>query len=210
MNKKTHIIFDFDGTLADSERVLIESLEALKLPQLAHIQRSDIQALKKLGMRQALKQLSIPLYKLPGLVSVAQREMATRTSSIALFPDCEKTLHELKSKQFSLGILTSNSLPVVEAVLQRYDLVSVFDFIHSEKNVFGKDKPLAKILGQKKLSLQEVVYVGDEVRDFEACQKVGVEMIGVGWGYNTAESLYNAGIKHVVNSFDELALTLAV
>ncbi|HEU4679284.1 MAG TPA: HAD hydrolase-like protein, partial [Terrimicrobiaceae bacterium] len=39
------------------------------------------------------------------------------------------------------------------------------------------------------VSAAEILFVGDETRDIEACQKVGVRIVAVTWGYNSRRSL---------------------
>ena len=71
------------------------------------------------------------------------------------------------------------------------------DKIITNNNIFGKDKLLRKMGRQ-------FVYVGDEVRDVEACKKAGVKMIGVTWGFNTKEALKKAGADYLVDNRTEL------
>ena len=53
----------------------------------------------------------------------------------------------------------------------------------------SKAKKIKKVLRKHDIKPSEMLYIGDEVRDIEACHKVGVDVIAVKWGYNTPAAL---------------------
>ena len=61
---------------------------------------------------------------------------------------------------------------------------------------------------EKGFSLSETLYIGDEVRDVKACQKIGLDIISVSWGLNNKEALYEAGSLAIVDSPSLLLETL--
>lgn len=65
----------------------------------------------------------------------------------------------------------------------------VFDFIFSCRKIFGKHRIIKKAIKKNNLSINEIVYIGDEIRDIDACKKIGVNIISVSWGYNNKSSL---------------------
>src|SRR5574344_536728 len=69
-------------------------------------------------------------------------------------------------------------------MISKKNSLDMFKYVYSEKSLFGKEKGIKKLLKERKLKKDEIIYIGDEVRDWEACQKVGVKMIGVSWGFN--------------------------
>ena len=71
-------------------------------------------------------------------------------------------------------------------ILHQYPL---FDFIVSEKTLFGKDKALRKIMKKFALDTRGVVYVGDEPRDIVASRKADISVIGVSWGLAGVDGL---------------------
>jgi phosphoglycolate phosphatase-like HAD superfamily hydrolase len=80
----------------------------------------------------------------------------------------------------------------------------MFSFIHSELNLFGKSGALDKMLKKYKLHKPDVLYVGDEVRDIEACKKVGVDIVSVTWGFNSREVLEKYQPNKLVGTPEEL------
>ena len=54
------------------------------------------------------------------------------------------------------------------------------------------------------MKAHEAVYVGDEVRDIVACRRIGMPIISVTWGFNSADFLASAGPNHLAQSPEEL------
>jgi phosphoglycolate phosphatase len=64
-----------------------------------------------------------------------------------------------------------------------------FDFVHSDGSLFGKGKVIKKVLMKYKFSEENVMYIGDEVRDIEAAREAGIRVVSVAWGFNTKKAL---------------------
>lgn len=80
------------------------------------------------------------------------------------------------------------------------------DFIY-QCSLFSKSKTLARVLKEQNLTLAETLYIGDEVRDIESCQKIGLDILSVTWGLNDKESLQKAGGK-TIDTREELLAKL--
>jgi phosphoglycolate phosphatase len=68
------------------------------------------------------------------------------------------------------------------------NLIDSITKIYCKASLFGKDKLITKFLKKYNLNASEILYVGDETRDIVACQKVGVKIAWVEWGYDTKEA----------------------
>lgn len=190
-NRKT-IIFDFDGTIANTEEVLLSIINRLSSEfGYKKITKKDINKFKNQTALSVFKSWGIPLIKLPLIIRKSRQLLHQEIEMVPLKKDIANTLQKLKNKGHQLGILTSNSKENTEKFLKKHKL-QIFTFIHSEKNIFGKDKALKHLLKHHNLNLDEVVYVGDEVRDIDSCKKAGVKIIAVTWGFNGKEIL----VKH--------------
>lgn len=195
MQKKV-IIFDFDGTIADTLPYIIRIIN-----DHAHefgynpFSSTDTQRLRGMGPKELIKELKVPFYKLPFFVNKIKKLLNKDMPDVKVFDGMSEILHELKKRRYALGILSSNSKENIEKFCENNNLL-VFDFIHSEKNIFGKDKSLNNLIKKNNFKKEEVVYVGDEVRDIDACRKIDLDIISVAWGFNTADLLrkYNSNI----------------
>src|SRR5690606_36319853 len=86
--------------------------------------------------------------------------------------------------------------------LENNDLSDKIDFIYSGKSLFGKDKVMTRLFDQEGISREEVIYVGDEIRDMEASVKAGIKAIAVSWGlcsWENQDTLRPDQVAHTPN-----------
>ncbi|MDP2837766.1 MAG: HAD-IA family hydrolase, partial [Candidatus Moranbacteria bacterium] len=100
-------------------------------------------------------------------------------------------LSTLRSQGYSIGIVSSSKQETTAALLKKFQLSVDFSY---QCTLFNKAKVLKQVLSEKNLSVTDVIYVGDEVRDIEACQKIGLPIIAVTWGLNSKEALQHTGV----------------
>lgn len=202
------IIFDFDGTIADTFSTLIDIVNRNpKKFGINGIDQSEIPRLRGMSVKYLLEEFKIGIFRLPSFVKYLQKEMGKSVGSLDACPGMLELIKALHQKNIRLGILTSNSKSTVEKFLKQHNIDQYFDFVYSEKQLFGKHKALASILKKHKLDRHSVIYVGDEVRDIEASQRVGIHVIAVDWGFNTHEILEKHKPTNLVsNPNDILAL----
>jgi phosphoglycolate phosphatase len=198
------IVFDFDGTIADTLSVVIRIANKFadhygykKIPL------SDLPKLREKKPSAVLKHLGISIFKLPIVVRKIRFEMNKEIVHLNTAVDLKDTLTELKHNGCILGILTTNSRENVTEFLKNNDL-QLFDFIYSGRAVFGKSRLLKKLMKDKTIPHPDPIYVGDEIRDVEAAKKAGIKVIGVTWGYNTKNALMTSHPDHIVEKPEEI------
>lgn len=176
------MIFDFDSTIADSVEVALHVYNQLA-PQYKSDQVSleEIPSLLALGYAKAARAKHIRWHVIPQLLVHARREMRAHMGDIKPYPGITECVEELRADGHTIGILTSNREDSVRDFLAKNKLPT-FDFIISEKSLFGKDRALKKIMRARGLTTADTIYIGDETRDVAACRKIGVPVIGVAWG----------------------------
>lgn len=184
------ILFDFDGTIADTHDAFVEIVNGLSEEfGYKSVNQEDLERLKHLSSREIIKQSRIPLVKIPFILNRVRVELTNRIQSLKPIQGIETYLLQLKEKGYSLGIITSNLKDNVLTFLENNNLDHLFDFIYSGVTLFGKDKTINKILKQHQLKQNEVIYIGDETRDIHASKKSKIKVISVGWGFNSPEAL---------------------
>lgn len=189
-NRKCNLIFDFDGTLADSFHVAIEKLTILANQfNFQKIEPWELKKLKDLTSKELIQHLKIPFYKLPYILRQARAHMKKEMPAISTFIDIPEVLTELRNLECTLGILTSNSLDNVTAWLEQHQMHDLFNFIHTESSLFGKRHLLKKAINSYSMKLSDTFYIGDETRDIEAAKKCKIQSIAVTWGFNSEELL---------------------
>ena len=183
------IIFDFDGTLADTIDILLSITNRLSAEfGFKSATKEELAQLSNLNSWQILQYSGISIFKFPLLIRRLKAELHSEVPHIQLFPGIKEVLLELKKRGFQLGIITSNSRENVLGALEKNGLQDTFTFIYSG-STFGKHKVINKWLRIENIHTEKVVYVGDEIRDIDAAKKTGIKVIAVGWGFNSPQAL---------------------
>tara|TARA_Y100000310_G_scaffold338917_1_gene429942 strand:+ start:5183 stop:5806 length:624 start_codon:yes stop_codon:yes gene_type:complete len=180
------VIFDLDGTLVDSLPLIIELANRFS-EKFGYKKIENIPALRNKGIAEIIKDLGLPIYKLPLLIKKMRRKAKDKLKDVKIFEGIKSVIEKLSNK-YVIGILTTNSKKYVKYMLRR-EKITCISFVFSSSSLFGKDIVLKKILKKKKLKSNEVLYVGDELRDIKACKKAGVKVIAVSWGFNSKSLL---------------------
>ena len=152
-----YVIFDFDGTIADSLPVAIDITNDLSdRLGIKKLDMSRIEEYKRMEPKDFLKQMEVPLWKLPFFAGFYHKAFKERIDSLKIFDNMDVVLKELASK-YKLGIVSSNSEENIKNVLDRYGLFDKFEFIHSQPQIFGKSASLRKILRRRNLTVNDAV-----------------------------------------------------
>jgi len=187
--KKDYLIFDFDGTIADTFEAILKAVRSISKDYgMEKITDEDIKKFKEKGMRQLIKDLKISLVKMATINRRIKAIINKDIASLKSFPGLKEAFLELKKRGYSIGILTSNSKGNVEKFLKSNDL-GFFEFIYSDSSLFGKDKVLKKLLREHNIKSNRVVYFGDEIRDIQAALKLNIKIVAVSWGFNSKKAL---------------------
>lgn len=205
------IIFDFDGTIADTVDALVTIANRLA-GEFGYIQITpeDLARLRNFTSREIIKYSGISLLKIPFLLKKVKGELKAKISELQPIPGISEVLLALHSQGYRLGIITSNSPENVTAFLIKNQLNHLFEFIHSGVTIFGKTTIINNVLKQKKLKTEAVIYVGDETRDIEASKKANIKVIAVTWGFNSPEALAKQDPYILINHPPELLEVIRV
>lgn len=183
------VIFDFDGTIADSMGTVVAiAYELTKLEQLSSLEKVTWLKDNNVSLVKTIKSFNIPKRQWPWLLRRGRLMMAKQIHKVPLFPGMEEVLRELRREKYQLIIISTNSKSNVERFLVDKELQVYFDKIYGGAGLFDKAKIIKRVLKEEGLAPESAIYVGDEVRDIVASQQVNVPCVAVSWGYNN-ESL---------------------
>lgn len=178
------VVFDFDGTLADSLDWLVSVLpETAARFRFSHVGPENHDYLRSLDAAELLQYLKIPAWKLPIVALYLRRRMSRETDKIPLYPGVREMLEDLAYGRPALALLSSNSRDNVVRILGP-DLSLCFDFFHCEVPYLGKTHQFGNLLKKSGFHPSEILYIGDETRDLEAARSHGVHFGAVTWGFN--------------------------
>ncbi|MGR7943950.1 HAD-IA family hydrolase [Paenibacillus sp. M.A.Huq-81] len=192
MAENKHIVFDFDGTLVDSiEAIVLSYNDLADLYRFQKINRDDYPVFIRLPIRERLKVLGVQLHrfllfrKLTKQFKVQYRQ---HLGGIVFYDGMLDVLLELKARGYVLSIISSNAETNIRLFLEQNE-VNLFDHVIESNGLFGKHQTIKQYMRKHRVSSRDMVYLGDEVRDIEACRKMGVKIIAVAWGLDHEDLL---------------------
>lgn len=184
------LIFDFDGTIADSLDLVTE----LFYEMTGHKNRFDKSRqaeLRALSTRQLMKELGLSPWRVPKLLFEGRKKMSERLDEVSVFADMPKILRKLQAAGHRMFIVSSNSEQNVRTFLKAQDLEKYFEHIYGNAGLFHKKRALVRIARRNSVACEDCFYIGDETRDVVAAQHAHMPVVAVAWGYN-AKSLLEA------------------
>ncbi|NMO96321.1 HAD-IA family hydrolase [Paenibacillus lemnae] len=199
------MVVDFNGTLAESKYAVIQLMNGLADKYgYQKIRDEDVERMASMPIRERLKFMKCPMYKLPWLMRDVKQGYKEAAITLNLVPGTAQVLAAAKESGLTLGVLSSNSEENIRGFFDNHHIHEYFDFVYTAKSIFGKDKALKRLIRQHGYAAHEILYVGDELRDAVACQKAGVDCALVTWGYDTEELLRQGQPRYMVRTPQEL------
>lgn len=196
----THVVFDFDGTLVDSKAAAIAAYNELaEKNRYGKLTADNLEALRGLSIRERCAQLGVPPYKLPWLVVQVLRNYRKGVHSIEFNEGIPELLKALRARGLKLIVLSSNQEENIRAFLRRHSAEDWVEGFYCGRGLFGKAGLLRELLKRTGLQREQLVYVGDEHRDVEACKEVGVKVIAVRWGFDADVRLRQAEPNYIAD-----------
>jgi phosphoglycolate phosphatase len=216
------IIFDLDGTLINSEAIILGAqYEAFKRCGRVHPGREA-------GLGIVGLTLDIAMARLAGLaepddvltetyrqVFGAMRVQAETDPSLdePLFAGVAETLAELKRHSgLKLGIATGKSRKGAEFIVARHGWLGLFDTVQSADDAPSKPHPgmIQRAMAETGAAPARTAMVGDSSFDIEMAVAAGVAPVAVSWGFQPVERLIALGARHVLREFSELPAVLGL
>ncbi len=188
--KITTVLFDFDGTLIDTNEVIIQSFQYTFKKVLGKEKPID-EIIANFGEPLAVtmeRMLDIPPEE--AIAIYREYHYDKFDDLIKVFPGMPELIHELKEQGYKLAIVTSRLKHTTMKGLEKYGLAEYFDYVLTADDT-DRHKPdptpiymALENLGSKP---EETIMVGDSMFDILCAQNAGVESILVGWAIAVTE-----------------------
>ena len=203
--KATTILFDFDGTLAETMMLIFKVFNQLADTYgYRALSEQEIDTVRHLTIHEFIEHTGIARWKVPIIAIHARRLMHREIHGIhppAGLVDVLTRIHE--SGRYHMDILTSNRSENVRAFLGQHS-IDWFDEVHSTRSVLSKKRRVKKYIRERGIDPQTLYYVGDTSVDVESARLAGTKSVAVGWGLNTPEALARSNPDHLVDHPREL------
>jgi len=206
-------IFDFDGTLVDSQHAIHACMESafagigLAAPTLAQTYRVIGLPLERCmellapGESEAAHAALVEGYKR------AFFELRTEGGMVEpLFPGALAALDALAADGWLLGIATGKARRGLDAVLASHGLGPRFATLQTADRAPGKPDPamLRMALDETGAAVADAVMIGDTSFDMAMAKAAGMAALGVVWGYHPPDQLTRAGADRIAENYGEL------
>jgi len=198
----SNIIWDFDGTIADSMPVVMELFYAQT--GLKPFSKEKVEALRNMTLKQVLREVGIPLWQVPRILVKERAAFGRRLSEVPVFDGVEPALKQLHEAGHKMVVMSSNSPENIRRFLHQHDISKYFLEIHGNTGLFGKTSAIKLILRKYKWHAEDCYMIGDETRDVDAGKKAGLFTIAVNWGYNGEEILKQHNPDEFISNVHQL------
>ena len=209
------IILDFDGTLADTQPLILSSLQRtireLHLPP-----RTDAECRSIIGL--PLKECFTTLLGVDDTLAERCADVYRRVfdednhpGTVTLFPHVLETLRTLHDRGLLLAICSSRGRPTLDGFVRTFHLEEYISMIVSANDVQRhKPHPDPVLLRLKQLDIPaaETLMVGDASYDILMGRSAGCRTCGVTYGNQSAADLSEAGADCLIDDFADLLETL--
>lgn len=197
-DKIKHVVFDFDGTIADSLNLVIELMNQVAGKyKFDPIREEDYEYLRSLTLMERCRAVHISLYQIPRIGLELTKTYSRAINSIKAFAGINEMIIKLKKQDLKLSIISSNTSNNIRKFLNNNNL-NYFDSVYSSSNLFGKDKAINSFIKKQHLVKEELIYIGDEHRDIVASQANKIKVIAVSWGADSLKILSKSNPDFIV------------
>ena len=208
MNKYRLILFDLDGTLCDTDEMIVQTMRAIYLdykPRKIRT-RGELYYFSGPPIRETLKN-EFPDYDPEMMHEVFKRvSKGFYPSTVKAYNGEIEVLKALKEKGYLLGVVTNKGLPLTKYSLELCHIESFFDVIISADDVaIPKPDPSGVLKAMELLNIKnkgDVLYVGDNDIDYFTAENAGVDCMLVSWGPRVIKCIDKA--KYEAKSYNEM------
>lgn len=204
------ILFDFDGTLADTAPGIVKTMEQTFLRMGVKVPSEEaMKATIGLPLKQALQML--------GDLNDEEAEVATNTyrelfpiyevNYVSIFPMVKETLEKLSTSGIRLAIVTSRESQSLDMICEHHSIKSFFETrVTQSDHLTPKPAPdmVLALLDRMGLAKEDVWVVGDTTYDIEMGNSAGCRTIAVTYGNHTKEKLSSVHPTYMIDRFEEL------
>lgn len=208
------IMFDCDGTLVDSQHVIVDAMtHAFEQHGMACPEMDAVRRVIGLGLAEAFEVL------LPDLERDAHATLAQSYKDAfgelrkdplhmePLFPGVREALEALAGAGYLLGVATGKSRRGLNSTLNLHGMRDLFVTLQTTDDAPSKPHPgmLENALRATGARREDTVMIGDTVFDIRMACNARVHPLGVSWGYHPAGELADAGARHVLDDYAGLS-----
>jgi len=209
------LIFDWDGTIADSEARIVQSVQAtvtdlgLRAPP-----TEDVRNVIGLGMRECMEALfpDVSPGHYAGFIEVYRRHFQEQARTpVSLFPDAKPVLESLDLAGYTIAIATGKSRRGLDRELDESGLADVVSASRCADEAPSKPHPqmLEDVLELTLTDPRAALMIGDTTYDMQMARDAGVDRVAVSYGTHETRRLLEFFPLEVIDSLAALEIWLS-
>lgn len=200
------ILFDLDGTLIDTNELIISSFQHTFDYYDLHFTREEILHFNGPPLRETFQSVNPELAE--EMIRVyREHNIEHHDALVEAFPGVIDTLGTLYSKGYGLGVVTAKADQTVEMGLKLTGLDKFFNTVVTMDDVtHGKPHPEPVIKAMKALNADAAttIMIGDNSHDIEAGQNAGIRTAGVAWSHKGRAFLEGFKPTYMLEKMEDL------
>ncbi|MDX1359323.1 MAG: HAD-IA family hydrolase [Clostridia bacterium] len=198
-----YVIFDFDGTLADSGEIAFRAMNSMAdSHKFRKLDWSEIEKIRKMNVRERSRYMGVPMVKIPTMAQEFYRFYKEHMGEMHLNKGIPELIENLHQKGYKLAVISSNDEGNIRDFLNKKSID--IDDILCSSHIFSKDGIINKFLRRNKLDPSEILYIGDETRDISACRRAKVKVAWVDWGLDVRENAIKFSPDYMISDPAEI------
>jgi len=205
------MIFDWDGTLMDSEEHIVASMHgAMDNMGIDRLPVSDISNIIGLGMREALDSLFPAQAEndqfAHDFVAAYREYFFAEDAEQRFFEGALPVLDEMRQRGMLLAVATGKSRRGLKLVLQQYGMEKYFDVTRCADETASKPDPLMldEILQTLLVTPEQAVMIGDTEYDMDMAASAGTYAIAANYGVHESSRLLRYQLLGSLESITDL------
>lgn len=204
------IVFDWDGTLMDSEAKIVRCLQAAAADiGIPDVGAAAIRNIIGLGLSEAMQALypdQTPARRAQLVERYRTHFLELDATAMPLFPGVAAGLEGLRAQGYLLAIATGKARRGLNRVLDETGMRHLFTSSRCADETLSKPHPkmLQEILVETGIEPARALMVGDTVYDMEMARQAQVTGLAVSYGVHARERLIEYGARACVDSFPEV------
>lgn len=206
-----HIMFDFDGTLADTSEGIIKSMhyafDKLDIPRVDDNTVANMIGPPLEEMFSKLLDTNDKEYIKQGVVYFRERYSVQGVRELKLYPGVEDTLKKLNTSGKKLYIVTSKPEVFVKKICEEYGILDMFTDItgvSTRMTSLSKGKRMKILMEKFNITPDNAVMVGDRPEDVNASFENQVRCIGMLYGFSNEQDLMQAGCIGIGRNIEQI------
>ena len=193
-----YVIFDVDGTILDTEKAILSSLQQVLREEGKDYQQEDLRFALGIPGKETLRRLDV--IDVERVQSKWSQTVLDFSNEVQIFEDLKEVIETLSESPVRTGIVTSKTKQELIDEFEPFGLSSFFEHTvcaDDTENHKPNPEPLLVCLDNLNATKNEAIYIGDSVYDMQCANSAGVKFALALWGSKQTEGFEAA--EYVLN-----------